>query len=150
MTDCMSCRHAVPARAPDGSVDFRIKNCKRFPPTPIVLMGPNNVPMMSAAFPTVGPGVSCAEHAPREESICCSHYAGARPDGLFGPCRYCGFPKAAHEDVAARIAASKEDNACATCGAKWHRSPERIGKLLRIHLKGDSCGFPQFEEVAAP
>lgn len=41
MTDCLSYKYAEPARAPDGSVDFRIKNCKRFPPTAIVLMGPN-------------------------------------------------------------------------------------------------------------
>lgn len=95
MTDCMSCRHAEPARAPDGSVDFRIKNCHRFPPTPIVLMGVGGNPMMSAAFPTVGKGVRCAEHAERE-SLCCKLYSPvfAQEDA---PCKICGFPKATHE-----------------------------------------------------
>lgn len=60
MIDCLSCKHAEPACAPDGSVDFRIKNCKRFPPTPVILMGPNG-PGVSAMFPTVGAGVRCGE-----------------------------------------------------------------------------------------
>lgn len=68
MTDGPSCKHAEPARAPDGSVDFRIKNCKRFPPTPVVLIGPNGQPAMSAFFPVVGAGVLCAEYSESDVS----------------------------------------------------------------------------------
>lgn len=65
MTDCLSCRHAKPAQAPDGRIDFNVKICVRMPPTPILLPAAPGQVQLSVMFPTVGKGVVCGEHDPR-------------------------------------------------------------------------------------
>lgn len=65
MTDCLSCRHAVPARAPDGRINFSMKICIRMPPTPVVVPAAPGSVSIQPMFPVVGKGVFCGEHDPR-------------------------------------------------------------------------------------
>lgn len=49
MANCMNCRHAAPARTPDGRLNFAVRMCVEGPPTPLFL--PDG--RLMQAYPTV-------------------------------------------------------------------------------------------------
>lgn len=68
MTDCLTCRHGVPAINPQtNEVDFSKKVCIWGPPCVVAVATPRG-PQFVTAFPTVGRGIRCDRHDPREDA----------------------------------------------------------------------------------
>lgn len=63
--DCISCAHAHPAVDDKGQIDFAKKVCKESPPVPLLVPAPGGF-VIQAFFPTVGKGVWCGKHEPRD------------------------------------------------------------------------------------
>lgn len=66
MRDCMTCKYTAPAIDNQGKINFALKVCKRFPPSPIPIMTAQGQ-QLGVAHPTVGKGVFCYEWAEKEE-----------------------------------------------------------------------------------
>lgn len=58
---CGNCRFSVPARGPKGEIDFKTRWCRRNPPTPIIVPGPQG-PVVKALWPTLHVTDACFSH----------------------------------------------------------------------------------------
>lgn len=54
MKTCGDCVFGQPAKAEDGTINFTIRTCYGFPPTPLLAPGPGGRPVPVGIRPTVG------------------------------------------------------------------------------------------------
>jgi hypothetical protein len=63
---CLNCDFSREQQliGPDNKIAIgqKIHTCQRFPPTPVLLPGPAGALNLTASFPIVNQGISCAEH----------------------------------------------------------------------------------------
>ena len=57
---CGSCKYSIPAKKSDGTIDFRQRFCRRFPPTPI-MMPTAQGPTIQFILPTLDVNATCWE-----------------------------------------------------------------------------------------
>lgn len=68
MNSCHKCRFSVPARGPDGKINFQSKTCRRYPPELLLVPGPKG-PMLQALWPIVGVHDSCGEFKDNPDAV---------------------------------------------------------------------------------